>query len=201
MRGAVVALFAVLLGGAACGSKDKPGSSSSTGAAVESADEAPSEVPSAPPPPPAKKRLRGAWGTIEVDGAFRPGKSMIPLPPGMTADVEYVRYSEGGSALTRLVIVHQDVPGLAMTPEPRLADAGGELLAGVACPGGSIDTGEIVIANDQRARIQCTRSALGPGIVATARMGPRAYELICVEETDATRCIEYLNTFAPAAPP
>lgn len=200
IRPLVVASFAALLGASACGSNDKP-SSSSTGADVAPDPSDAATESAAPRPPPAKKRLRGAWGTIEVDGAFRPGNSFIPLPAGMTADVEYVRYSEGGTALARLVIVHRDVPGLAAIPEPRLADSAGDLLAGVACPGGSIDTGEIVIANNERARIQCTRSSLGPGVVASARKGTRAYEVICIEETDALRCIEYLNTFAPAAAP
>lgn len=199
MKRAAVASILALIEASACGSNDERTSSSSTGDSIEASSE--STEPTAPKPPPAKKKLRGAWGTIEVDGAFRPGNSFIPLPAGMTADVEYVRYSDGGTALARLVILHQDVPGLAATPDPRLEHSAGDLLAAVVCPGGSMDVGEILIANNERARIQCTRSSLGPGVVASARKGTRAYEVICIEETDPVRCIEYINTFAPAPPP
>lgn len=182
----------------ACGSKDAA-SGATTGASTLEPPAVESDE-TAPKPPPARKKLRGAWGTIEVDGAFRPGASMIPLPKGMTADVEYVRYSEGGSALGRLVILHQEVPGLGMTPPPKVEDASGDLLAGVVCPGGSMPTGQIQIADGQAANIACTRSKWGNGIVATARKKLRVYELICSDESDPNACIEILKTFAPAAP-
>lgn len=182
---------------AACGSKDPPTPPPSASTS-ENADA--SDAPT-PKPPPARKKLRGAWGTLEVDGAFRPGASMIPLPQGMTADVEYVRYTESGAAVGRLVIAHQDVPGLGATPAPRYEDAGGDQLAAVVCPGGTMDTAMIEIADGSQARIQCTRSAFGPGVVAMARKKIRAYELICADESDPRACFEIVKTFSPAAPP
>lgn len=186
-----------LLASACSSRKERP--SGSTSGPDEAPETEESEAPTAPPPPPLKM-LRGAWGTMEVDGAFRPGKSTIPLPPGMTADVEYVRYTEGGAAVGRLVIAHQDIPGLGNIPEPKLEHSTGDLLTAVSCPNGSTDTAEVVIANDERAHVRCTRSSLGPGIVATARKKTRAYEVICIDESDAKICMDYLATFAPASP-
>lgn len=197
MRRALPVVFVAVF--TACSSKEtKSGTTSGdVGEEVETTT-ASSDRP--PQPPPARKKLRGTWGTIEVDGAFRPGASMIPLPAGMTADVEYVRYSDGGSALGRLVIVHREEPGLAATPEPKLEHATGDALSSVACPGGTMDTGLILLPDGQDARILCTRSQLGPGIVATARKKLRVYELICVDDSDPIACLDILKTFAPGAP-
>lgn len=198
MKRARLVTLAAALALVACSSKGAP--SGSTSGATTSEPDASEAEETAPRPPPARKKLRGEWGTIEVDGAFRAGASMIPLPEGMTADVEYVRYSDGGTALARLVIVHREVPGLGMTLPPKIEDAGGELLAGVVCPGGSLPTGQILIADGQAANMACTRSKFGPGIVATARKKLRLYELICSDESDPLACIEILKTFSPAAP-
>jgi hypothetical protein len=169
----------------------------------EKHEPAPSETESEEPQPfdeasPSDKILMGAWGTLIVPKEFRDDPSSAAhVPEGAALDIVYSRRDEYGIA-GRLTIAHEDKPQNLLA-QPDMKNMPGDDLTAVACPGGSVDTGEVVVKKGAKARIQCATSSRGGGIVAVIRQGTRLYDFVCVERgaDGITKCIQYLKTFEP----
>jgi hypothetical protein len=161
------------------------------------------EAPPVDDVPETEKILSGSWGTLVVPKDFHDDAAALArMPDGVTVDLAYSRKA-GGATVARLSVGHADAAGAAFI-EPDMSALPGDDVAGVACPGGSIDTAEILVRKKARARVQCARGTAGGGVVATVRKGPRVYHFVCTEKGDeegdggVARCLAYLKTFDPA---